>query len=362
MKYLCSKPLTAWYCGFIISQDGVYSPNLVFSEREALNYFISTFGNSLASAMMSRNSTFIDCGKCFACRIRKRQEMTTRLNNELAVHGEDCCFITLTYNDDNLPTTCIRSIKDSEKMVERGVSALPVQTLLPSDVQKFLKRLRRHLEYIPKKASKRVGRDHVDKPLRYFAVGEYGGKTARPHYHIMIFGWKPSDLQFYSMRKGNVVYRSKQLEKLWTFGFSTVQPCGLGVAKYCSRYVTKKFVNDAKNFEPFQDSFFPEFTLQSIRHGGIGAPWFDLHFEEMIRRGYVNYRQGSNFIKARIPQYYLRRLRKKYLCSWLQLRDERIVFMKSHKFDRTLATVVDSLNAVNVYKKRELELMQGSLF
>lgn len=360
MKHHCLHPIEGWYCGYIISSDGVYSPNLEFSYKRALEYFTKKYGSSMAVKMLERNSTFIDCGRCLSCKIKKRKDMTTRLNNELSLYGENCCFITLTYNDANIPTTDIRSIKDSEKIVERGVGALPVETLLPSDVQKFLKRLRRHLQYIPKSAKKREGRDHVEKSIRYFAVGEYGGKTARPHYHLLIFGWKPSDLIFHSMRKGNVVYRSKQVEKLWTFGFSTVQPCGVGVSRYCSRYVTKKFVNDSKDFEPFKDSYFPEFILQSIKHGGIGAPWFDRHFEEIISRGYVNYRQGANFIKASIPSYYLRRLRKNHLCCWLKLRDEKIQFIKTHPvrdYD-----IGEHLQALALYEKKEKELMQDFLF
>ncbi len=359
MKFLCTSPVTAWYCGFIISKDGVYSPNLVFSEREARQYFAKTFGSDIYVKMMERNSTTIDCGKCLACRIKKRKDMTTRLNNELSMYGDDCCFITLTYNDENIPTTCIRSIKDKDKMVERGIGSLPVETLLPSDVQKFIKRLRRHLEYIPKRC--KLKRDHVVKPIRYFAVGEYGGKTGRPHYHLIIFGWKPSDLDFHSLRNGNVVYRSKQVEKLWTFGFSTVQPCGLGVAKYCSRYVTKKYVNNAKVNEPFQESFFPEFTLQSIKHGGIGAPWFDIHFAEIISRGYVSYRQGTSFVKAAIPNYYLRRLRKIHLCAWLQLRDEKIEFLRRNKREKTVREVMENLQALEKYCKDEKRLIQSSL-
>lgn len=329
----CLSPVNAWYCGFAISKDGVYSPRLVFSFREAKKYYDSKYG-TLSAKLLQRNETTIPCGKCFACRLRKRKEMTTRLSNELSLYGEDCCFITLTYKDECLPTTCIRSVKDPDKMIARGVGELPVETLLPSDVQKFIKRLRRHLEYVPKSAKKRIGRDHVIKPIRYFAVGEYGGKTGRPHYHLLIFGWKPSDLVAHSLRKGNVVYRSAQVEKLWRFGFSTVQPCGYGVSRYCARYVTKKCMgNPVKDAEPFKDSYFPEFVLQSVKHGGIGAPWFDSHYEEILSRGFVSYRQGNSFIKASIPTYYIRRLRKNHLALWLQLREERLMFVKTHGKD-----------------------------
>lgn len=356
----CLTPVNAWYCGFAISQDGVYSPRLVFSFKEAKKYYHEKYG-SLGLKLLQRNEVSIPCGKCFACRFRKRKEMTTRLSNELSMYGDDCCFITLTYNDDHLPTTCIRPVKDADKMIERGVGALPVETLLPSDVQKFIKRLRRHLEYLPKKASKRIGRDYVTTPIRYFAVGEYGGKTGRPHYHLLIFGWKPSDLDAFSIRKGNVVYRSKQVEKLWTFGFSTVQPCGYGVSRYCARYVTKKCLgNSVKNGEPFKESYFPEFVLQSVKNGGIGASWFDRHFEEILSRGYVSYRQGNNFIKASIPTYYLRRLRKNNLALWLHLREEKLMFIKSR--DKQVPCLAESISYYDTKLYEAQQEVESGLF
>lgn len=326
----CLNPTQAWIVGSQVAQDGIVSPKLSFSFREVEQYYVSKFGNSVGLSLIDKNALDLPCGKCIHCQMAKRKDMTTRLSNEISLYGDNCCFITLTYDDDNIPTTCFRPLKDSNKIVERGVSALPVQTLLPSDVQKFIKRLRRHLEYVPKSPRKRKGRDHVTTPIRYFAVGEYGGKTARPHYHLLIFGWRPSDMFYHSARKGNIVYRSKQIEKLWTFGFSTVQPCGAGVSRYCARYVTKKFVSDSKKFEPCQDSFFPEFFLQSVRNGGIGAPFFDRYCKEILLRGYVTYRQGDTVLKARIPTYYYRRGRAKCPREWINLRDARYDYIVTH--------------------------------
>jgi len=59
---------------------------------------------------------------------------------------EDNAFITLTYDNENLPENA---------------------TLVPKDLKDFQKRLRYHA--------------NID--LRFFSVGEYGEKTQRPHYH-----------------------------------------------------------------------------------------------------------------------------------------------------------------------------------
>ena len=60
-------------------------------------------------------------------------------------------YITLTYNDDHLPAN---------------------GSLQPRDLQLFWKRLRK---------ARTPG-------IRYYACGEYGDQTARPHYHAIIFG------------------------------------------------------------------------------------------------------------------------------------------------------------------------------
>lgn len=73
-------------------------------------------------------------------------------------------FITLTYANWSLPTVI------THNGTERG-------TLNPRDLQLFFKRLRRYAEYAGLK-----------QKIRYFAVGEYGDKTWRPHYHICLFG------------------------------------------------------------------------------------------------------------------------------------------------------------------------------
>lgn len=47
------------------------------------------------------------------------------------------------------------------------------------DIQLFIKRLRK------------ANSKHTDMPaIKYYAVGEYGGRTQRPHYHIILFNAK----------------------------------------------------------------------------------------------------------------------------------------------------------------------------
>lgn len=98
----------------------------------------------------------VPCGKCPKCRDRRLQGWIIRLMQENK-KATSSYFLTLTYDESRVPRN------------EQGYATLNKQ-----DVQKFIKRVRKH-------AGKR------GKGIRYFAVGEYGEQTERPHYHIIIF-------------------------------------------------------------------------------------------------------------------------------------------------------------------------------
>lgn len=322
----CLNPTSAWICGTTICKtDSVVSPRLLFSPSAALEYFTHIAGDLiLATSMMEQHETSIPCGKCAACQIQKRKEMSTRLSHEASMH-ESCCFLTLTYDQDHVPTTDWQDLESPDKQYDIGLGSLPELTLMPRHVQLFIKNLRRHLEYNRKKSTF----DHVDHPIRYFAVGEYGSKTHRPHYHIIIFGWSPSDKRLFKMHNGKPVYLSKMVESLWSFGFSSVSDVNTAVAKYAARYVTKKFAR-LNSSDDFENCVIPEFILQSKKCGGIGAPWFDVYGEHACEVGLCNVRCGDRVSKCTIPKYYWSRLRKRNIKLWLDLRDERIDFVKSH--------------------------------
>lgn len=308
----CLAPVDCWICGTTICKnDGVVSPRLVWSKISAQNYHLN-------GRTMAENHLEMPCGKCLACLARKRKDWTTRLTHELSLHDRrKVLYLTLTYSQERVPCT------DGENFWIGHDSNRPGrQTLLPADVQKFLKRLRRHLEYRPSKRDD--GRDHVDS-IRYYCVGEYGGLTRRPHYHLMIFGWWPSDCKFFKRHKGNDIFLSSQIRKLWPFGFHTCETCGDCVSSYVARYVSKKF----SRLDNGDDIVHSEFVLQSIKNGGIGSGWCDSYIAESVKRGYVTYRHKNKILKARIPDYYIKRFRKLQLSKWLQYRADKMEYISS---------------------------------
>lgn len=178
------------------------------------------------------------CGQCLPCRINKRRVWTLRLMLESYLH-EHSSFITLTYSEDNLPY-------DQEYR----------PTLCKRDFQLFLKRLR-----------KRFGHAEV----RYYGCGEYGEKSARPHYHAIIFGLSPAELDpawlLYEGKSGRDFHRhrSSPLFDLWQYGIVHVGECSRQSIQYVAGYVTKKLVVDKK------DTRTPEFALMSRRPGIAGG-------------------------------------------------------------------------------------------
>lgn len=109
----------------------------------------------------------VPCGKCYACRYNRTQQWVDRLEMEARTHPRPPFFVTLTYSDEHLPRT------------SSGVGQLD-----PKEVQTFLKRLRKEL--------------HPDR-IRYVYIGEYGGRTHRPHYHFILFGCSLTALQLQSV-------------------------------------------------------------------------------------------------------------------------------------------------------------------
>ena len=188
------------------------------------------------------------CNKCIPCLINRKRLWTHRIILESLTH-EDSAFVTLTYDDNSLTYNC----------PETG-SELLQPTLQPKHLQSFIKRLRRQVQ--PKK-------------LRFYAVGEYGDKSWRPHYHIALFGYEPcwngrTNKQKHS--KGNSCCPPCDLLlKTWKLGGIDNAKVENDSAGYIAGYVTKKLT---KKDDVRLKGRYPEFSRMS-RRPGIGATAMD---------------------------------------------------------------------------------------
>ena len=233
----------------------------------------------------------IPCGQCIGCRIRQREDWTTRIELEARNWPkEQVWFITLTYDDDHVPGMILNTGEVLRKVqyVWKGGSERPesVQILLYTDIQRFLKRLR--------KAYK--------EPLRYFCAGEYGEQTGRPHYHMILYGWEPTDLRTLYKIHHNGYYTSEWMEKMWGNGQIQIAQAVPETYRYVAGYVTKKMYEiDGKKANQYYELGQPKpFACMSLKPG-LGEQYYQEHKEEIWNKGYIQCTNGKH---AQIPRYY----------------------------------------------------------
>lgn len=164
------------------------------------------------------------CGCCPECLSKKARIWVLRAVME--AKNNVGMMITLTYDT-------YKRDKCGNIIGENPVN--PDLKLDKKDCQDFFKRLRAKFP---------------DKKIKYIAAGERGKSTNRAHYHALIFGLVFDDLMYYKKSKrGNVIYRSKTLEKIWQGGNNRTQQGGIctvdcinlnaSVAAYCTKYAAK---------------------------------------------------------------------------------------------------------------------------
>lgn len=135
----------------------------------------------------------VPCGHCMRCARRRTMSWTLRLLLEMNEH-EFTDFLTLTYR----PDMC-------------------QETLDAAHFDRFIKRLRKS----------------TPRPVRYFCCGEYGGKTAKPHWHVLLYG---------------VRFQTRGLCHIeqWPHGHAFTGEIERASAEYVARYTLKSAVRSNK--------------------------------------------------------------------------------------------------------------------
>ena len=168
--------------------------------------------------------TRFDCGRCPECLSKKQSMWALRCHAQLK-ESKVACMVTLTY--------------DSFKYDKNGNiigENLNLRCVDKKDCQKFIKRLREYFDRVKN-----------TQDIKYLLTAEYGKRTGRPHYHAILFGLQFDDLIFHKKSKrGNIIYRSRTLEKLWKHGICTVDSVTVSpaIARYCTKYAVKDTGND----------------------------------------------------------------------------------------------------------------------
>lgn len=199
----------------------------------------------------------LPCGKCSECISARALEWAQRAKYEISQH-DNSCFITLTYDDDHL--------ESNEIIVEH--------------IQKFIKRLR-----------KRLG----SKKIKYMYSCEYGTKTYRPHFHILIIGYIPRNMKHVrTTLKGSKLYTSPDIEKLWDKGYHSIGEANEKTAYYIAAYAlkgrTNTLVTNGGEIRTFKD-----FMRTSQ---GFGLNYLRANSQQLVDSGQI------------LPRYFLKKLKE----------------------------------------------------
>jgi hypothetical protein len=168
--------------------------------------------------------------------------------------SKNALFVTLTYNDEH-----IKRSKNNFKNLDK------------KDLQKFFKRLRKL----------------TDEKIKYYAVGEYGTQTMRPHYHIILFNSSPEIIQ-----------------RAWNLDNKVIGNIYLGSVNEASiGYTLKYMCKGGKIPQHKNDDRQKEFSIMSKGLGSnyLTSQMIDWHKADIEKRMYVPMMDNK---KIAMPRYY----------------------------------------------------------
>ena len=234
----------------------------------------------------ARDRITVPCAKCHECLASKRQDWCQRLEQERK-NSVSCFFITLTYDDDNFR-----------------------MQLDKRDIQLFLKRLRESEQF------------------RYFCCGEYGSRTYRPHYHMIMF---------FDHYISDDMLNSKILEK-WDKGFIKIMKCNEKMIGYTTKYILKS--------QDFTSSTF----LLCSRKPGIGDCYIrnNKNIKYLVEHDNQLFISKEDGVKQRLSRFYRDKIyssdQRKVVFDELQKVRDRLANKDRLNYDQSVSYGENQLN------------------
>lgn len=241
------------------------------------------------------NGSWLPCGHCIPCRIRKVREWTVRLLHEYECWNYKGLFLTLTYSDPFIPTT------------KNGIA-----TLRKKDLQKYFKRVRKSLS--------KKGRN-----IKYFACGEYGQscvgkyskngkiyfKYGRPHFHVIMFGVDYNDIDLLRSEwllddnanwRWSIPHYDAIQKKVVSYAVGNIEIDSL---RYVVGYTLKKWQGKTNTNPMLLDDCENYFQTCSQ---GLGLEWLKKNFEKCLCRPIFSLETDNGKRHIGLPLYYKRKL------------------------------------------------------
>lgn len=250
----------------------------------------------------------VACGSCIVCRKQRAREWALRLEHEKLYSCFEI-FTTLTYEQKYVPKC---------------------YSVIMCDVQYFFKRLRKNTK----------------SKIKYYAVGEYGGKFGRPHYHMLLYVYdkKYTEEEWMGKYVNGIVLKEGLIREAWPYGFvfnGTVQEGSINyVVEYQDKQIMKHYgvkLNNRRS--PFR-----------IMSQGIGEKYLIDNAKELNDNLGVKIRDKI----VALPRYYKKKLnidKKRLIDSGKKLELKAVKkFMKKRKLRQ--------MNANEWYAYYELSKVQ----
>jgi len=219
----------------------------------------------------TNDGNIVPCGHCHDCRQRKRSEWSVRIGHE-SQYSKTRYFLTLTYNDNNLPI--ISPDGEFSRLGDPNLDeSCPVTPILyKRDTILFMKRLRKYQSTFS------------DMHIRFYMCGEYGSKTLRPHYHYLLFNAEKKAIN--------------RLDKIWNKGHFKIGSVSQASINYVSGYLHKKWIMPENAPKPFTNM---------SRNPGIGSKYLELngHIHKLPE---MNIEVKYNGNTHSLPRYYRNKL------------------------------------------------------
>lgn len=226
----------------------------------------------LSPMYIAKHDVMVPCGKCGFCGATRRADWSIRLQWERRLHL-DSKFVTLTYADAHLKW------HEGHPQLHR------------EHVQLFLKRVRK-----------------AGYKLRYYGVGEYGSKTFRPHYHLLLFGDVPEAV----------------IRKQWIYGQVHIGTVTEQSVMYCLSYMINK--NNWKMSKGRVRTF-------NMMSKGIGKNYLSpamIKWHRADRKNYIN----DHGVRRHLPRYYKLKIFSKVDLVRIAVRDQKAMFKQMVKWIR----------------------------
>ena len=306
----------------------------------------------------------VGCGSCLACQELKRNSLSNRLALE-EHRSKFCSFVTLTYDEAHLPIVDVSRLfsafdgevvnlqqnhdfnEDFSTPTVVNTEELRNSVILYNKHRAFYKAnfsvncnvtyadnqvavlVNRHLQLFIKRFRKYVSTKYNEK-IRYYAIGEYGTQSLRPHWHVLFF-YSSSQLarDFENVQQFGSKSRPIQtpifLRSLWKFGHIDSKQTDGKAYFYVSSYVNKpaNFPYVLELLAP-QRSFHSNYLGEVSSQENIKKSFQERDFEHIGQVNVISWSGKQYTYSVRRPL--ISRLLPRY--SFSAREDDRIVFRK----------------------------------